>query len=196
MKTDLTALKSTARKAAFARRKEAKSTDADAAAVAHLLEAVLPHKGRAMAGYMPIRTEIDPLPVMAAMAAFGPVCVPVIEASGLPLQFHRWEPGCEMVEGTFGAFVPTEPELVVPEVVIVPLLAFNRQGGRLGYGGGFYDRTLEGLRARGVVVAIGYAFAAQETSNLPLEATDQPLDMIVTEVGLLRMGGNRPRSRP
>jgi len=191
---DLTTLKAAARTDAFARRKAAKSPQADAAAVAHLLAEVLPFKGRAMAGYMPIRTEIDPLPVMAAMAAFGPVCVPVISQAGAPLSFHKWEPGCEMVAGPFGASVPASAAPVVPEVVIVPLVAWDRAGGRLGYGGGFYDRTLEGLRARGQVTAIGYAFQAQEAQDLPLEPTDQPLDMIVTEAGVLRMGGNRPRS--
>lgn len=195
MDHDLSLRKSAARKDAFARRKTAKSVAADAAAVAYLLEAVLPYKGRPLAGYMPIRTEVDPVPVMAAMDAFGPVCVPVIEAAGRPLQFHAWTPGCEMVEGAFGAAIPAKSEVVIPQVVIVPLVAFDRKGGRLGYGGGFYDRTLEGLRARGPVTAIGYAFAAQEAEDLPLETTDQPLDAIVTEAGVLRMGGNRPRSR-
>lgn len=193
---DLTQLKVAARKVAFMRRKAAKSPDRDALAVTHLLQAVLPHKGRALAGYMAIRTEVDPLPVMAAMAAWGPVCVPVIKAAGQPLEFHRWEPGCDMVEGAFGAYVPAKPEVIVPQVLIVPLVAFDRDGGRLGYGGGFYDRTLEGLRARGEVVALGYAFAAQEAEDLPLEATDQPLDAIITDEGVLRMGANRPRSRP
>lgn len=192
---DLTQAKAAARKDAFARRKAAKSPDRDATAVAHLLEAVLPYQGRAIAGYMPIRTEVDPVPVMAAMAAFGPVCVPVILGKDQPLVFHRWEPGCDMVEGAFGAFVPAKPEVVVPEVLIVPLVAFDAQGGRLGYGGGFYDRTLEGLRARGEAVAIGYAFQAQEAQDLPLEPTDQPLDLMVTDAGVLRMAGNRPRSR-
>ena len=76
-----------------------------------------------------------------------------------------------------------------PEILIVPLVAFDRQGGRLGYGGGFYDRTLEGLRAKGPVLAIGFAYAAQETEALPLEPTDQPLDMIVTESGVLPLSG-------
>ncbi|MEP3347897.1 MAG: 5-formyltetrahydrofolate cyclo-ligase [Litoreibacter sp.] len=191
---DLTQIKAAARKAAFARRKDAKSTGNDAAAVAHLLEAVLPFKGRALAGYMPIRTEVDPMPVMAAMAAWGPVAVPVIKGAGLPLEFHRWEPGCDMHEGTFGAYIPVNAEVVVPDVLIVPLVAFDRGGGRLGYGGGFYDRTLEGLRARGQVTALGYAFAAQEASDLPLEPTDQPLDGVVTDQGVLRMSGNKPRS--
>jgi 5-formyltetrahydrofolate cyclo-ligase len=75
-----------------------------------------------------------------------------------------------------------------PEILIVPLLAFNRTGGRLGYGGGFYDRTLEMLRAKRPTLAIGFAFAGQETDDLPLEPTDQPLDLIVTEQGVIEPG--------
>ena len=71
--------------------------------------------------------------------------------------------------------------------MIVPLLAFNRAGGRLGYGGGFYDRTLEKLRARRATLAIGFAFAGQEVDDLPLEPTDQPLDLIVTETGVIEI---------
>ena len=78
-----------------------------------------------------------------------------------------------------------------PALLIVPMLAFTLSGYRLGYGGGFYDRTLEDLRAKGEVRAIGFAFAAQEDPNLPVEATDQPLDMIVTENGVLATTGQR-----
>ena len=180
---DLSSVKSEARQVAFARRKAAKSPDRDAAAVAELLRVLLPLKGRPLAGYMPIRTEVDPLPAMAAMAAFGPVGVPVIQAPGQPLKFHSWAPGIAMKDGPFGAKIPETSVPMVPEVVIVPLVAFDVKGGRLGYGGGFYDRTLEGLRAQGPVTAIGYAFAAQEAMRLPLEPTDQKLDMIVTEAG-------------
>ncbi|EPX81206.1 5-formyltetrahydrofolate cyclo-ligase [Litoreibacter arenae] len=192
--SDLTEVKTLARKAAFARREAVKTPQRDAAAAEHLLKAVLPHKGRPLSGFLPIRTEIDPVPVMAAMAAWGPVCVPVIKGKGQPLEFHRWEPGCEMVDGGFGTFVPAKADVVVPQVLIVPLLAFDRAGGRLGYGGGFYDRTLEQLRKTREVIAIGYAFAAQETQDLPLEATDQPLDLIVTDEGVLQPQDNRPRS--
>lgn len=76
---------------------------------------------------------------------------------------------------------------MVPQIVIVPLVAFDRKGGRLGYGGGFYDRTLELLRASGPVLAVGFAYAAQEADALPLEPTDQPLDMIITEQGVLSL---------
>ena len=81
--------------------------------------------------------------------------------------------------------VPATLQYFEPEILIVPLVAFDRSGGRLGYGGGFYDRSLEGLRTKRATLAIGFAFAAQEAENLPLEATDQPLDMIVTERGII-----------
>ncbi|WP_425037857.1 5-formyltetrahydrofolate cyclo-ligase [Primorskyibacter sp. S187A] len=183
----LDALKADARKAAFARRKAAHGADPGTGA-GHLSALLAGHRGVPLAGYMPIRTEIDPLPAMEEAAAHGPVAVPVIEAAGRPLQFARWEPGMEMVKGMFGAAIPARLDWVVPEIVIVPLVAFDRHGGRLGYGGGFYDRTLEGLRARGPVLAVGFAYAAQEADNLPLEPTDQPLDLIVTEAGVFEQG--------
>lgn len=184
---DLAAAKSEARRAAMARRKQAfEALGPDCSAV--LAGVLAAHAGRVLAGYMPMRTEISPLGAMAAMAERGPVCVPVIEGRDLPLRFARWVPGCAMVEGAFGAQVPAVPEWLVPEVLIVPLLAFDRRGGRLGYGGGFYDRTLEALRARGPVLAIGFAYGAQEAEALPLEPVDQPLDLLVTEAEVMSFG--------
>ncbi|MEO0357127.1 MAG: 5-formyltetrahydrofolate cyclo-ligase [Pseudomonadota bacterium] len=172
--------KKAARKAAFARRKAA--FDAAQPGAAGLLSEVLAgYRGTPTAGFMPINTEIDPRPAMAEQSAHGPVGVPVIKAAATPLKFAAWTPDTAMVEGAFKAQIPADITWIVPEIVIVPLVAFDRQGGRLGYGGGFYDRTLEGLRARGPVLAIGFAFDAQEADGLPLEPTDQPLNMIVTE---------------
>ena len=140
-------------------------------------------QGRVLAGYMPMRTEIDPLAAMAAHQ--GPVCVPVIPGPGRPLRFREWSPGCPMVAGDFGALIPAEGAWLEPQVLIVPLLAFDRRGYRLGYGGGFYDRTLERLRSRGAMLALGFAFAAQEVAKVPTEPTDQRLDAIMTETGLI-----------
>ena len=148
------------------------------------------HRGVPLAGYMAMRTEIDPTPAMEEAAAHGPVGVPVIIANGQPLQFRTWEPGCAMTKGAFGALIPEVGVWMVPEIVIVPLVAFDVQGGRLGYGGGFYDRTLELLRSHRPTLAIGFAYAAQEDRALPLEPTDQPLDLIVTENGVMT-----PKSR-
>ncbi len=154
-------------------------------AAGKLSEVLAGYRGAPLSGFMPIRTEIDPLPAMAEAAAHGPVGVPVITAKGQPLQFARWEPGCPMIEGPFGARIPETRELLEPEVLIVPLLAFDRNGGRLGYGGGFYDRTLERLRAARPTLAIGFAFSVQEMADLPLDATDQPLDLIVTDTEVI-----------
>ncbi len=182
----LDAAKAAARKAAFARRKAAHA--AGGAGRPGVLSSVLAgYRGVPLAGYMPIRTEISPLAAMEEAAAHGPVCVPVIEGAGRPLRFARWEPGCAMVSGAFGAQVPATLDWIEPEILIVPLVAFDRHGGRLGYGGGFYDRTLEQLRARRATLAIGFAYAAQAAPALPLEPTDQPLDMIVTEAGVIRL---------
>ncbi len=178
--TDLIEIKAAARKAAFARRKEAHNAGG-AGRGGHLSEVLAGYRGVPMSGYMPIRTEIDPLPVMAEAAAYGPVGVPVIENAGLPLKFSRWEPDCALKEGPFGAQIPEVDDFFEPEIVIVPLVGFDRNGGRLGYGGGFYDRTLELLRSKRATLAIGFAYGAQEAENLPLEPTDQQLDMIITE---------------
>ena len=178
--TDLAQIKLAARKAAFSRRAAAHSACAGASA-GRLSEVLAGYRGSPLSGYMPMRTEIDPLPAMEEAAAHGPVCVPVIVGAGQPLVFSRWTPDGAMMDGPFGARVPEVNDFITPQILIVPLVAFDRAGGRLGYGGGFYDRTLEGLRARGAVLAIGFAYAAQEAEDLPLEPTDQPLDMIVTE---------------
>lgn len=178
--------KAEARAAAFARRKLAfagrKPSDSS------LLKEVLRAQHEAsLAGYMPMRTEIDCLPAMADHA--GAVGVPVILGPGQPLRFRRWTPDARMVAGDFGALIPETGEWIEPRVLIVPLLAFDRRGFRLGYGGGFYDRTLEGLRERGAITAIGFAFSAQEIGEVPIEPTDQRLDLIVTERETITPGG-------
>jgi 5-formyltetrahydrofolate cyclo-ligase len=188
---DLAAVKAAARRAAFDRRAAAfAALGPDHAGL--LADVLAAQAGRVLAAYMPMRTEISPLAAMRAHAATGPVCVPVIIGKGQPLRFARWAPDCAMVAGDFGAQVPAQTDWLEPEVLIVPLVAFDRRGGRLGYGGGFYDRTLAGLRARGPVLAVGFAFAAQEAEALPLEATDQPLDMIVTEAEVIACGALAP----
>lgn len=181
MDPDLTAAKAEARRAAFAARAAAFAAGQGRAA-AILAEALAEHAGRPLSGYMPMRTEIDPRPAMAAHR--GPVGVPVIAARAAPLRFREWTPDAAMVEGAFGARIPATGDWIVPQVLIVPLLAFDARGYRLGYGGGYYDRTLQALRAAGPVLAVGYAFAAQEVEAVPVDATDQRLDAVVTEAGL------------
>lgn len=181
----LTMRKDTARKAAFAARKIAH--DMGQGTAAHLSAVLAGYRGVPLAGYMAMRTEIDPTAAMEEASAHGPVGVPVIIGAGQPLQFRLWDPDCKMVKGDFGALIPETGAWMIPEILIVPLVAFDLKGGRLGYGGGFYDRTLEMLRATRPTLAIGFAYAGQEAQDLPLEPTDQPLDMIVTENGVVSL---------
>ncbi len=168
------------RKAAFARRKAAHARDmGNASAV--LSSFLAGYRGVDLAGYMPIRTEINPLPAMEEAAAHGRVGVPVILGEGQPLKFSEWSPEGEMKDGPFGAKIPFEDRFFEPEIVIVPLVAFDVKGGRLGYGGGFYDRTLQLLRSQRPTLAVGFAYSDQIAKDLPLETTDQPLDLVITE---------------
>jgi 5-formyltetrahydrofolate cyclo-ligase len=161
--TALAEVKAAARKAAFAARKAAHAAG-QGAACDHLAAALLPFAG-------------------GAVAAYGPVLMPVVTGPGLRLRFRPWTPASPMADGGFGTRIPATGDWVEPMVLVVPLLAFDRRGFRLGYGGGFYDRTLAALRAAGPVTAIGFAFAAQEVPKVPTDATDQRLDLIVTETG-------------
>ena len=175
-------IKADARKAAFATRKLA--FDAGQGRAADLLADYLAgYRGKTLSGYMPMRTEIDPLPAMAAHQ--GTVCVPVIMGKGQPLKFREWTPGCTMIAGEFGAFIPADGAWIEPDVLIVPLLAFDARGYRLGYGGGYYDRTLQALRATRTTLAVGYAFAAQQVFKVPIDEHDQRLDAVITEKGIV-----------
>ena len=120
---------------------------------------------------------------METLSEANRIAVPVVVGPGQPLVFREWQPGCALEEGAFGVMIPTGGEALVPDLIIAPLVAFDRKLFRLGYGGGFYDRTLEELRRTGEVEALGFAYSAQYIETLPLEATDQPLDAVLTEKG-------------
>ncbi len=140
----------------------------------------------------PIGSEIDPRPLMIHLHENGhPIALPVTPARGNPLMFRAWRPEDTLVAAEFGARVPlaSQPELT-PRVLIVPLLAFDRTGYRLGYGGGYYDRTLARLRNSGDVLAVGVAYAAQEVAEVPRGGSDQPVDWIVTETESMDLQGN------
>lgn len=176
-------LKETARGEAKARRKAAHALHPDAArdAMAVFLDRVSVGPSDIVSGYRPIFSELDPTPLMRALHGRGVrLCVPVIAGAGQALVFRRWTPDSRMAKGAFGAEIPVDEPEATPTLLIAPMLAFDRALQRLGYGGGFYDRTLEALRARGGARAYGYAYAEQETASVPVEATDQRLDGIVT----------------
>jgi len=157
-----------------------------AAAIAGFADTLRLPEGAIVAGYWAFREEADPRALMLELAAKGhPLALPCVVARHTPLRFHLWRESDAMRVGAFGLTEPhADAEVVVPSVLLVPLLAFDAEGYRLGYGGGYYDRTLAVLRARGSVRAIGVAYAGQEVAALPHEAHDQRLDAILTEKGL------------
>ncbi len=165
---------------------DAEARRASEALARHLLE-MIPSRG-IVAGYRAVRGEIDLAPALAQLAARGQtLCLPVIEGQMLPLFFRRWHPGEVLEKGMYGIEVPPESEPhVMPDIVIVPLLAFDKAGHRLGYGAGYYDRTLEALRrSNGRVRTVGTAYAAQQVDAIPVDEYDQALDAVVTEKGTL-----------
>jgi 5-formyltetrahydrofolate cyclo-ligase len=128
-------------------------------------------------------SELDPAPLVRRLAAAGALVVlPAATDRAAALTFHRWEAGDALVPDAFGVLSPdpSAPRLA-PDLVIAPVLAFDRRGGRLGQGGGTYDRTLANLRAGGRVFVLGLAYAGQEVDEVPGEAHDQRLDAILTE---------------
>lgn len=178
----MTEAKKQARRDAFARRKtaHARLSSTPEAGLQALSQVLRDDPAEVIAAYLPIRTEIDPRPAMAALHAQGRrLCVPVIQGDGRPLIFREWTPGAALVEGPFGAAVPAKGDWLTPRTLIVPLVAFDDDLMRLGYGGGFYDRTLAGLPG---ARAFGFAFEAQRSETpLPREATDRVLHAVVTE---------------
>lgn len=144
----------------------------------NLSDVLADYSGAILSGYWPMRGEADPVPGMRNHS--GPLCLPVVPGKGVPLIFRQWI-GEALEPGPFGTSHPPDSSPAVsPEVLIVPLAAFDRAGNRIGYGGGYYDRTLAQLRRQGSVTAIGLAFASQELPEIPVESFDQPLDMVVT----------------
>jgi 5-formyltetrahydrofolate cyclo-ligase len=139
--------------------------------------------GAPVSGFHSSGGEIDVLPALAWFAAEGhPTALPVVTGRGRPLAFRAWRPGEPLIKGVLDIPMPAaDAAEIVPEILLVPLLAFDRRGHRLGYGGGYYDRTLAALRAAGSAFAIGVGFAFQEMAEVPAAAGDQPLDAIATE---------------
>lgn len=136
-----------------------------------------------VAGYSAIRSELDPAPLMQSLAAQGArLALPVVSGRDQPLLFREWTANHALVRGPFGIFEPPADALeLIPDIMLVPLAAFDRTGHRVGYGAGHYDRTLARLRAIKPVVAVGIAFAIQEVDCIPAEPHDAVLDYVLTE---------------
>ena len=136
-----------------------------------------------VSGFMPLKSEINPLPLMQRLAEQGAgLALPRIVGRGQPLSMRSWEFGGPLDRGQWGIREPKPdaPE-VDPDILLVPLLAFDRAGYRIGYGAGYYDMTLARLRSLRTIIAVGIAFAAQEVSEIPKTPRDERLDLVLTE---------------
>lgn len=162
--------------------------DAAKAASEHFFSGVVLRPGEVVAAYWPIRDELDCKLVLTRLMDEGqPVCLPVVLGADQPLELRLWERGAALYPSGFGTLAPDEnAPLAEPDIVLMPLLGFDRQGTRLGYGGGHYDRTLAAMSHPPRL--IGFAFSAQELNHIPRETHDVPLDAVVTELGIHHFG--------
>ena len=177
--------KAVLRREALARRdalpRELRAAAAEAIAARPFPLAIEP--GAAVSGFMPMKSEINPVPLMRKLADAGAtLALPVVAGKGKPLIMRAWSLGEPLASGVWGIREP-KPEApeVFPDILIVPLLAFDRRGHRIGYGAGYFDMTIAALRARKPVVAAGIAFAAQEIAEVPTTPRDARLDLVLTE---------------
>lgn len=186
------AAKTEMRAAARSRRATAAREYPDAApGVADTFRRAIPLRARSVvAGYYPIADEIDVRPLLRRLRDEGhPIALPRVVRTGMSLTFAEWGEGDDLVAGPLGTQQPAESAAAAyPTAVLVPMLAFDRSGYRLGYGGGYYDRTLAALRRERAITAIGVAFAAQEVVSVPHGEYDQRLDWVVTEREALKTG--------
>lgn len=188
---DIAEVKRKARTAASKRRAEAHELLKEVAGAA-LAERGLPETlaPGVVSGFIPYKSEITTIPLMNRLRREGwQTALPVVIAPEQPLVFRAWAPGEPLVPGVWDIPIPPEtaPE-VLPDVLLVPMLAFDRRGYRLGYGGGFYDRTLAKLRAVKPVTAIGVAYHAQIVDEVVRDAFDAPLDYVMTEQETIACG--------
>jgi 5-formyltetrahydrofolate cyclo-ligase len=182
---DISEQKSDLRREMIARR-DALPPDVRSAAAQVVAERPFPLSipaGAIMSGFMPMKTEINSLPLMKKLADAGvQLALPVTGRRGQPLTMRAWTWGEPLASGVWGIREPKpEAPQVDPDILLVPLLAFDRAGRRLGYGAGFYDLTLAQLRSRKAVIAVGLAYAAQEIASVPTTPRDATLDLVLTE---------------
>lgn len=172
-------------------RREALSPDERsraAAALASHADALDIAPGTWVASYVAIRSELDPSALVARLAARGVrFCLPVVEADRQTMHFRAWHPGEALLASSFGLSVPGEANAIVePDVLLMPLAAFDARGHRIGWGKGHYDRALDRLERERRLFKIGLAFSAQQVDAVPFEPHDRPLDLILTEAGPIR----------
>jgi len=186
--------KAALRREAMARRDalppDARQAAAEAIAARPFPLAIAP--GTIVSGFMPLKSEINPLPLMRKLAGQGArLALPVVAGRGRPLIMREWVFGEPLIAGVWGIREP-KPEAaeVDPNILLVPLLAFDRAGHRIGYGAGYYDLTLAQLRARNPVIAVGLAFAAQEVAAVPATPRDARLGLVLTEREVLDLRGS------
>lgn len=145
---------------------------------------------KSVSGFIPYRSEIDVTPLLGALSKKGcTTCLPIVTGQGQPLVFRQWQPGDKTEPGAWNIPVPLQSATPIePDILLVPLLAFDSAGYRLGYGGGFYDRTIEKLGKKKPIITIGVAYSAQQITNVPTDKHDQQLDWILTEKGPVKCG--------
>jgi 5-formyltetrahydrofolate cyclo-ligase len=167
-------------------RRDALSPDARAAAAETIAARKFPltvTPGVVVSGFSPMKSEINPLPLMRRLAALGAkLALPVVVGRGQPLTMRAWDFGEPLARGVWGIRQPLQTaRAVAPDIVLVPLACFDRNGHRIGYGAGYYDLTIHALRAKKEVTAVGIAFATQEVAEVPATERDARLDLVLTE---------------
>jgi len=187
--------KAALRREAMARRDalppDARQAAAEAIAARPFPLAIAP--GTIVSGFMPLKSEINPLPLMRKLAGQGArLALPVVAGRApCPASLREWNFGEPLATGVWGIREPKpEAAVVEPDILLVPLLAFDRAGHRIGYGAGYYDLTLAQLRARKPIIAVGLAFAAQEVPAVPATLRDARLDLVLTERAVLDLRGS------
>jgi len=193
MSDSISELKSVIRKDAILRRDALPAAERAKAAeiIATRPFPVAMNAGMIVSGFMPLKTEINPLPLMRSLAAQGArLALPAIDGRGKPLIMRAFAFGDELASGQWGIREPkADTPDVAPDILLVPLLAFDRTGHRIGYGAGYYDMTIARLRAMKPVVAVGIAFAAQEFGEVPVTPRDARLDLVLTEREIIDLRG-------
>jgi 5-formyltetrahydrofolate cyclo-ligase len=189
---EIATLKSDLRKEALARRDALPAPDrarAAEAVAARPFPIAVP-RGAIVSGYSPMKSEFNPIPLMRRLADAGAsLALPVVAGRGRPLIMRAWSFGAPLAAGVWGIREPPpEAPEVDPDILLVPLAAFDRRGHRIGYGAGYYDLTIAGLRVRKPVTAVGLAFAAQEIDAVPITPRDARLDLVLTEREVIMVG--------